>query len=65
MFGVWGVVSFELVEETVMLPPPPELRDISNDGRDELEDELDNREGEARRRSRELCGELGSESKSQ
>lgn len=44
--------------------PPPELSDMSRDGNEELDDELDIREFDVRR-SRELCGELGKESRSQ
>ena len=44
--------------------PPPELNDTSNDGKDELDDELDIWDGDVRR-SRELWGELGNESRSQ
>lgn len=44
--------------------PAPELNDTSNDGKDELDDELDIWDGDVRR-SRELWGELGNESRSQ
>ena len=41
-------VIFEFVDDAVTFPPPPELRDMSSDGNDELEDELDICEGEVR-----------------
>lgn len=59
-----GGTSRDWLVPFVPFPPPPELRDTSKDGKDELEDELDIWDGDVRR-SNELWGELGNESRSQ